>query len=425
MLLKLSLKPRQLTLCACFGLALLLLATQNPAIAAFDKTSSKSIKVGCLFPFTEPGGLYGRDSAVAINMALDELRASSEVSYPTIEVIVGDTRSKLLRAVQLTSTFIEDEKVDFLCGVVSSKIALAVTEIARQNKVIFVGTDHASPQLINEALHPYYFRVNNGTRQSMFAAAIYLKNNYQNHKDLKIAFIGPDYDYGYQAWSDLRYFLQQQNVKFEIVGEYWPKLYEGDYSTYIHALNADQPDIVVNGHWGQDLVTFIKQAKPLGLFEQSTLMNFDAGGNYETLAELGGDMPLGIVLSARHHVNWPATAANKSFVQQFHQRTGRYPSYAAEGAYSGIKAIAEVVRRTPDLSDTKQLLHQFENLVIKLPEDPDGFSSRMDPHSHQMLQAQAIGKTIPSSEFPPAKVLLGDWFVHYPAKHLPSVFETP
>lgn len=58
--------------------------------------------------------------------------------------------------------------------------------------------------------------------------------------------------------------------------------------------------------------------------------------------------------------------------------------------------------------------------MISLPEDPDGFSSRMDPNSHQILQAQAIGITKKNSKYPPAKVMLGDWFVHYPSAQWPS-----
>lgn len=380
----------------------------------------RPIKVGCLFPLAGPGGLYGRDSVAAIQIALEDLRGSTK-AYPLLEVSIGDTRSKLLRAVQVARSFIKEDRVDFLCGVVSSQIALAVTEIAKENQVFFIGTDHASPRLVNDALHPYYFRVSNGTRQSMQAGAKFIRSRFGVEQRLRLAFVGPDYSYGYQAWEDLRYFLRQERVKFEVVGEFWPKLFENDFSGYIYSLVDRKPDIVINGQWGQDLVTFIKQAGPLGLFEQTQVMNFDAGGNYATLAELGQDMPLGLVLSARHHVNWPETNANQSFVNRFYERVGRYPSYAAQGAYSGIIAIAEALRQIDDLSDKQAIRHALENLQVNLPEDPDGFASHMDPQSHQMLQVQAIGTTVRNTDYPPAKVMLGDWFIHFPEPNFPSV----
>lgn len=391
---------------------------------AQDSNQPLQVNIGCLYPLTGPAGLYGRDSVVAIKMAQDFIKQSLRFSNLDVRVKIGDTRSKSLRAVQLTRSFIEKDQIDFLCGVVSSRIALAVNEATRKRDVFFIGTDHASPVIVSKALQPYYFRMSNGTRQSMLAGAKYIKTNYSKGKRLKIAFIGPDYDYGYSAWRDLRAFLKEQKVEFEISGEFWPKLFEPNYAIYIQKLIDLKPDIVINGHWGHDLVTFIKQAKNSALFKQSVFMNFDAGGNFEVLSELGKDMPLGLVLSARHHVNWPPTKENKNFVETFFSQTGRYPSYAAQGAYSGIMAIAEAVKKAGTVRDKEKLRHVFENLKLKLPEDPDGFKSFMDPHSHQILQVQAIGKTVANDRFVPAKASLSDWRIYYPPTKWPLLKES-
>lgn len=380
----------------------------------------KPVKVGCLFPLTGPGGLYGRDSAIAVQIAKEQIQNDPEKAFPHIEVKIEDTRSKALRSVQIAQAFIENDKVDFLCGVVSSSIARAVTTKARDHETFFIGTDHASPSLVTKDLHPYYFRMSNGTRQSMLAGAKYISENYTvADKPIRIAFVGPDYEYGYQAWDDLRAFLSELDVNYEIAGEYWPKLFETDYTLYLQQLLASKADIVINGHWGLDLVTFVKQARQFKLFETSQFMNFDAGGNYEIFAELGNDMPLGLVLSARHHVNWPQTEQNKQFVDIFYERAGRYPSYAAQGAYSGIYAIAEAVRRAGDAKDKNKVRQALETLELSLPEDPDGFLSKMDPGTHQLLQVQAIGKTVFDNRFPPATVQLGDWHIYYPPEEWP------
>lgn len=408
-----------------FFFTLLHLSITVPMGTVWAQANDEKIRanVGCLYPLTGPAGLYGRDSVVSIKMAQDFIKKSQRYKSLDLRVKIGDTRSKSLRAVQLARSFIDKGQVDFLCGVVSSRIALAVNEATRKRNVFFIGTDHASPVIVSEALQPYYFRMSNGTRQSMLAGAKYIKTNYSKTKRLKIAFIGPDYDYGYSAWRDLRSFLKKQKVDFEISGEFWPKLFEQNYAIYIKKLIDLKADIVINGHWGHDLVSFIKQARNSSLFKQSVFMNFDAGGNFEVLSELGADMPLGLVLSARHHVNWPETQENKSFVQTFFSRTGRYPSYAAEGAYSGIMAIAEAVRQAGSVLDKEKLRDVFENLKLKLPEDPHGFMSYMDPHSHQILQVQAIGKTVANDHFNPAKVLLSDWSIYYPPSSWPLLEE--
>jgi branched-chain amino acid transport system substrate-binding protein len=54
---------------------------------------------------------------------------------------------------------------------------------------------------------------------------------------------------------------------------------------------------------------------------------------------------------------------------------------------------------------------------MKQPEDPAGFQSYLDPKTHQIVQAQAIGVTVKNDKFPPAKYMLGKFKV-YPADKL-------
>lgn len=395
-------------------LVFILFVTQLLGSSAFAQSPSL-VKVGCLYPLSGPGALYGRDSAVAIRLALRDLEATQTLDYPRLEVIVEDSRSKSLRSIQIARRFIEQDQVDFLCGVVSSSVARSVTQVARENETFFIGTDHASPTLTNDDLHPYYFRLNNGSRQSMHAGARYISELYgQTTNPLKIAFIGPDYEYGYQAWDDLQAFLKANDVSFETVGEFWPRVFETDFAPYISELLRVEPDIVVNGQWGLDLVTFVKQADQQDFFDKTQFMNFDAGGNFEILAELGNDMPLGLVLSARHHVNWPETERNRRFVDAFREEAGRYPSYAAQGAYAGIIAIAEAVRQSGGIDNKSMIRSRLEELILELPEDPEGFRSFMDAKSHQIMQVQAIGTTVFNNRFAPATVTLGEWRVYYP-----------
>lgn len=379
---------------------------------------AEPVKVGCLYPLSGSGGVYGRDSIVAIDMALDHLTALG--GYPEIDVTVEDSRSKTLRSLQIARQFVEEDQVNFLCGIVSSSIALTVSEYARQSGKTFIGTDHASPDLVGSSGHENYFRVNNGSRQSMRAGAMYIKEHFaKKPAPLRIGFIGPDYSYSYNAWSDIRRFLSEENIDYDITGVYWPKLFEDDYRLYIRQISADAPDILIDAHWGMDLETFVRQADQLGLFQVVQFMNFDTGGNYEILAELGADMPEGLILSARHHLNWPETAANAAFVEEFHRRAGRYPSYAAEGAWSGIMVIAEAVRRAEGVKNTAALNNALKNMRLSLPEDPEGFMSFMDPASHQMMQVQAIGRTMPNNQFPPAEMMLGDFSVYTPPNSWP------
>ncbi len=395
-------------------LAMLLIAAMLVPVAAVY--GAEPIKIGALYTMTGRGGQYGKDSEVAIKIALDEENAKGLPGGRKLEVIITDDKNPQY-AVSVAKRYITDEKVKFLFGIISSAIGLAVTEVSKENKVIFVGSDHAATDLTANKFQKYYFRSSNNTFQSMMAGAYYLKDEVKGWK--KIAYIGPDYAYGRDQWMELKWGLDKLGVKYEVVGEYWPKLYEPDYTSYITAIMKAAPDILVAGFWGGDTVSFIKQAKPYKLFEKMKYFHVDAGGNYEALAALGADMPAGIILSARHHNNWPDTAANKTYVQKFYKATGRYPSYAAEGAYVGIKMIAEAIRKVGNADDTEALVKALEGMKVPCPEDPAGFTSYIDPTYHQIVQVQAIGTTVKNDKFPPAKYMLGNLKVYQADKLWP------
>jgi|TARA_R110001583_G_scaffold64488_4_gene187222 branched-chain amino acid transport system substrate-binding protein len=382
--------------------------------------SESDATIGCLFPMSGRAGVLGRDSVLGVRLAMKYLEKQVSSDGPRLRVLIGDTKSKLSSATALAKRFIEVEGVSFLCGVVNSSVAIEVTSIAKSAGVFFVGTDHASSRLTGEFFHDRYFRVTNDTRQSMTAGALFIQDYFSDHlakKPLRISYIGPDYEYGYQVWADFREALDRLGVEYEITGVFWPRLSEPDYSRYINELIRQKPDIVLNSLWGGDFVAFVTQATETELFEKSRFANFEKGGDYEIFAELGSKMPLGLLLSSRHHNNWPDTEFNRWFVEEFHREAGYFPSSGAQGAFTGIVAISEVLKKVgTNHRDSYAIIKAFEELGLTAPEDPAGFQSSIDSESHQIRQVIAIGETVLDDSYPPAKVMLGNWHIYYPSE---------
>ncbi len=401
--------------CVCLMVALLAVFMIPLAVHAQEKV----IRIGAMYPMTGRAGLYGIDSVAAAEMAIDEINAKGGVNGYMIDATFTDSKARPAYAVRVATRYITEDKVHFLFGVVSSGVGLAVTEISRQHKIIFIGTDHASTQLTVDKLQPYYFRVSNNTYMSMAAGALYLQERKKTKDWNTIAYIGADYAYGHDQWNELKSNLDLLGVKYKVVGEYWPKLFEPDYTAYITSLGRDNPDILVSGFWGGDTVAFIKQAMPYCLLKKALYFHPDAGGNYELMSAMGDELPAGLVLGARHYNNWPDTELNRNFVKEFQHRTGRFPTYAASGAYVGIHAIAKAVEAVGNPDDTEALVKALENLDLQAPWDPDGFTSKMRSETHQLKKMQAIGVTMPNNDFPPAKMMLGDWKIYSPEQVMP------
>ena len=383
--------------------------------------SQADLTMGCLYPMTERAAIYGQDSIAGVQVALIELQAMREAGdkVPRLRVIIDDDQSKASYGVGLAKNFIHQDGVQVLCGMVSSGVGLAVSELAKREQVLMIGTDHASSRMTLENGHPWYFRVTNDTWTSMAAGARYLQALQKETGWKRLAFIGPDYEYGHVSRDDLHEAFARLGVAFEDVTELWPRLYEPDYSAYIAALEQAKPDVIVSALWGGDFHAFVTQAAGTRLFETSRLANFDTGGNYDFLVALGDKAPPGLILSARHHNNWPPTARNRAFVERFHSLTGRYPTYAAEGAYTGVMVLAAASQKA-GATDTESLVTALEGLEIALPEDPAGFVSRIDPLTHQILQTQAVGTPVRNSDYPPAQLMLGEWSVYSAQDLLPD-----
>lgn len=372
----------------------------------------KTVKIGALYSMEGRASQYGVDSLAAAQMAIDDVNSQGGAAGYKLELISEDDRSKADYAAQVAERFVTQEHVDFLFGVISSAVGISVSKVSKQYKKIFIGTDHASTLLTSDDFQPYYFRTSNNSFQSMAAAALYLKDIQKGHPWKKISYIGPDYAYGYSQYNELRYNLDRFKVDYKVSGVYWPKLYAPNYNLFVNNLLSDNPDVLVIGFWGGDTVAFLRAANLLGLLKNRIVILPDAGGNYETMSMAGDSLPLGLIMSARHHNNWPDTPRNHDYVQKFYQKNNRYPTYAAEGAYAGIMLIAKAIQKVGNPQDTEAILKAMEGMKLALPEDPVGFTSYIDPKTHQIVQMQAIGETVENKSFPPATRMLGNFRIY-------------
>ncbi|MRI31768.1 amino acid ABC transporter substrate-binding protein [Endozoicomonas sp. OPT23] len=372
------------------------------------------LKLGCMYPLSGSSALWGRDAVAGMELALADIAITNEKA-PKITAYISDTMGKAYRSREITQQLLTNKKVDALCGVVNSAIALETSRIAKQQQILFLGAGHSTSRTTEEELHPWYFHLNNDASQSMMAGARYLKELQQFEDWKTLSYIGPDYEYGHQLWQKLTDSLDQLGVKYRIKNEFYSLHNENSYETYIKAIASNPPDILINGHWTQDLVRFVEQANNAGLLEQTRFANFDTGGGYFALSRLQDNLPDGLILSARHHINWPETEENQQFVDRFYQQNHRLPTFVAQDAYTVIIALAEAWQQTPD-KNMASIRYTLEGLQLSLPEDPKGFQSWIDPLSHKIMQVQAIGVTARSKDQESLAVQLKNWKLYYPER---------
>ncbi|MBI5442282.1 MAG: ABC transporter substrate-binding protein [Deltaproteobacteria bacterium] len=331
-------------------------------LVAAPALGAETIKLGGMLPLSGRPADLGITCKQGAELAVKEINARGGVLGRKLELLMADDKGNVQEAQSLAKRYIQKDEVDFLFGLVSSGAVLAVSEIAKQEKKILMVTVASTDTLTKEKWNRYVFRA--GTCNSQEATALAL-HALKDKKLQKFYNIGPDYEYGRTMWDIFKGTVKAKNPKAEFLGEQWPKLYAPDYTTYINAVLAAKPDAVFCTLWGGDLVAFIKQAKPFGVFEKMKWI-IATGADVTVTKALGKDMPVGIIADQRYYFHWPNTKRNQDFVKAYMDEYKDYPpGWAAEG-YDAVYFLAEAMKKAGS-TDTEKVIAALEGLSLDLP----------------------------------------------------------
>ena len=337
--------------------ALVGLVTPAPA-------DEKPIKIGLLYSLSGMAAVVTQGTVIGHEIAAEEINAKGGVQGRKIEYVVRDDKLKPGEAVKEFRRMVTRDKVDFVMGVISSGVALAVSEVAKEMKVLFVDSIAQTSALTEEQGHPYVVRTTtNSTIIGRTAALAAAKGRWKTYY-----FIGPDYEWGHVVNADFWEFLQRQKDGVQKVGELWPKLGERDFSSHITTILNAKPDAVFSSIWGGDLIAFIKQANTYGFFDKVQFISTGAG-DLDILKPLGPEMPDGLMATFMYAFDWhPAKEKeNQDFATKFKERAGYEPKSGDIMGYIATYMMAEAIEKAggPESEALIKILRgaQFKTLL--------------------------------------------------------------
>jgi len=359
-------------------------------------SAADTIKLGGMFPLSGRAEGLGRECKLGSELAVGEINAKGGVLGKKFELLSADDKANVQESVNLSKRYIQKDGVDFLFGVISSAGALAVAEVAKQEKVIFMDTVGSTDTLTKEKWNRYTFRSGVCNSQEANSLALYTAKKYP--KLTKFYNLGPDYEYGRTEWEIFKVKMKEVNPKAEFIGEQWPKLFIPDYTPYINAILQAKPDAVYCSLWGGDLVAFIKQAKPYGLFSKMKWI-IATGADVELVRAMGKEMPTGIIADQRYYFHWPNTKRNQEFVKAYMAINKEYPSAWAVEGYDGVYFLAEAIKKANSL-DKEKVIAALEGLTIDSPRG----KATLRKEDHQMIADYMVGEIGWDKKYPIAIV---------------------
>jgi branched-chain amino acid transport system substrate-binding protein len=324
-----------------------------------DGNGEGPIRLGYLTSLSGAATPYTIPERDAIRLAVDEINENGGILGREVSLVERDDEATADGGTRQARDLIENQNVFLIFGVINSAIALAVSEVARETQVPFVDTIAQTAALTEEQGHRYVFRTAT-THTGVAGRAMAIEAAV--HEDWRRWYmIGPDYEYGHRVVEDFWEHFQQLRPDAERLGNQWPRFGLGEYSAQITAIMADRPDAVFTSLWGEDLISFIRQARGFGYFDDIQHTGW-ANVDPDVSVALGEDYPTGVFtgsnLSLQALADEPEMAR---FIEAYRERTSSLPTNGSGLGYTSMYLIKQALERAGEL-DREAFIDAFEGL---------------------------------------------------------------
>ncbi len=229
------------------------------------QSTSQPVKLGLL---SDMGGPYrdvgGPGNRLAVELAVQD-NGGSVLGRP-IEVVQGDDQNKPDVAAGLARQWLDDQGVDVLMDGAASSAGLAIQQITREKKRIYLITGPATSDMTGKQCSPYgvhfaydTYALAHGTGSALTKAG-----------GSTWYFITADYAFGYALERDTIAAVQAAGGK--VLGTVRAPLGTADFSSYLVQAKASGAKVFGFANAGTDLQNCIKQAAEFGISQSGVRM---------------------------------------------------------------------------------------------------------------------------------------------------------
>ena len=296
-------------------------------------------------------------------LGVDEVNASGGVLGKKLEIVSRDDGGSQGDAVRLAEELISREKVAFISGTFLSNIGLAVSDFAKQKKVLFLAAEPLTDKIVWDNGNRYTFRL----RPSVYMQTAMLIDEAVKLNKKRWAVVYPNYEYGQSAVAAFKKLLKEKQPDVVFVSEQAPALGKIDAGAVSQALADAKPDAIFSALFGADLAKFAREGNLRGLFKDRAVFNLLAG-EPEYLDPLKGETPVGWYVTGYPwaDINTPE---HKKFIDAYQKKYNDYPRLGSVVGFSLVQTIAAVIKKAGSL-DTEKLVAAMSGLEVETPFGP-------------------------------------------------------
>ncbi len=331
------------------------------------QSTSKPVKISLLSDMNGPYRANGGPgNKIAAELAVQDFGGS--VLGRPIEILQADIQNKPDVASAIARQWVDDNGVDALADGAASSSGLAVQQIAREKKRIFMPCEPAATDFIGKQCLPWSFQ---------FSYDTYMLAKGTGGALTKAGgdtwfFITADYEFGYSLQRNTTTFITEAGGK--VLGSVRVPLGSSDYSTYLLQAKASGAKVIGFANAGTDLQNCLKQAAEFQLAQGGLLLATLLMAITDVNA-LGINVCQGLVLTNSFY--WDLTDKTRAWAKRFTDKIDHPPTMQQAGCYAAVlhylKAVKAVGNTETEAVAAKMhatLVNDFYNTDVHI--DPNG-----------------------------------------------------
>ncbi|MCM8735696.1 ABC transporter substrate-binding protein [Azospirillum sp. A1-3] len=352
-----------------------LVALSIGTVPASAEIANHRVKLGVL---TDMSGFAsdstGRGSVVAAELAAEDF--AKELPGVTIEVIHADHQNKPDIGAATARRWLDQEHVDAILDVPFSSVALAVNEVTRKSKAVFIASGPGTTELTGPKCSPNTIQwtydtwaLANGTARAVTESG-----------GKRWFFMTADYAFGHALERDASAVVKSMGGT--IVGSVRHPPNASDFSSYLLQAQGSGAQVIGLANAVGDTIGSVKQATEFGI---------TAGGQrlaallmqLSDVAAVGLKDAQGLYLTEAFY--WDLNPGTRAFADRFAARMdGRRPTGNQAGVYAGALHYLKAVKAA-DSTDGAVVAAKMRDLPTDDPLFGKG-SVRVDGRAvHDML----------------------------------------
>mgnify|MGYP003669749894 FL=1 len=358
-------------------------------LLAASTVAAETLKIGLNYPQTGRYKDQGLQQRLGAFLAVDEINKAGGVMGQPLELVIRNSRGEPSKGAENTAEMIDNEGVQMVFGGVSSSVAIASGNAARERNRIYFGTLTYSNATTGSAAHSHMFREPYNAWMTAKVLSQYLKRNPAGEDYFSIT---ADYTWGWSVEESVRKFSDTEDTKRHPgVKTPFPRALVNDFQNALEQADASGAKVLMLVLFGDDMVRALNVAYEMGLTKkmQVVVPNLTLG----MARQVGPTIMEGIVggspwvWNVPYELDYPR---GKEFVEAFSKRYEMRPSTAAASAYSIVYQYKSAVERV-GTTNTRAVIRTLEGHRYTFLKDEQYWRD----FDHQNIQSVYVVKVKP------------------------------